>query len=134
MKKSILILFVLAISVLLPKMVMADTKVCQISGTLDTVEIFSDYYDSQNDKLIVSLSSDSQQAANVKITVEVTYKNINNSNTKTMPYTRPFLAKPSQSTVCEMTIPKSIVENGATYAFVSYKITGLTGTKCQTNQ
>lgn len=134
MKKSILLIFVLALSVLLPKMVMADAKVCQISGTLDTVEIFSDYYDAPKEKLIVNLSSDSQQAANVKITVEVTYKNDIYNKKKTKTYTQPFRAEPAQSTVCEMLIPKSFKVDGYIYEYESYKITGLTGTKCQTNQ
>ncbi len=130
MKKSIIISLFIAITMFLPDMVNAQT--CQIKGTYDTVQVFSKLYDASTGNLCVTVSSDSPSAANLQLTVSVSYKDPYN-RVETRTYNENFLAQPNTSTACNISIPSTLVIYNNTYTMQEYKITELTGVKCENN-
>ncbi len=124
--KQFLFPLLLLIEVLLPAV--CNAQVCKISGTNgDTIEVFASNYN--DGKIEITLSSDSQVAANVTVSISVVYKNkFNQSETRT--YTSKALAKPSQSTIVNIQIAKEITKNNLTYEYQSFSVDSVTGTKC----
>lgn len=119
-------LFVLAVAVISYCFCFADTT-CRIGETNDTVEAQSVELKG-NSQVCVSLGNDSgSNAANVCVTVEVTYKWGNRVNTKT--YEGKALVLPQSTTT--VTIPISESNGGSDYTPHSVKIVSLTGSKCQ---
>lgn len=112
------------VAVLVPTIVHA--QVCKIKGTYDTIEVARDSYNPQNNTLSLVVNSDSQHAANLTVTVKVTYIK-NRSKSKEETYSEKFIANPSVSTKCDLTIPNTIDQN---YELKEYKIS-LSGYKCE---
>lgn len=129
MKKFLSVIIAVVAVCLLPQSISAQT--CVISGTNgDTVEVFDAILD--NNQVKVTLSNDSQYAANIKVWVEVTYIGSNSLYTKTTSrsYDDWCLAKPMATTIAPVKIETEFVEGGYTYKVSNFKVTRLEGRKC----
>ncbi len=104
-----------------------DAQVCKIIGTTgDTVEVFRSSYSDGEIKVV--LSNDSPTAANVQVTVSVTYSYFN--YVETITYSGKVLAQPLGSSEVSIAVPETINKRGAEYKFSSYSIISVTGNKC----
>ena len=105
-----------------------NAQVCNISGDSDggTVEVQSCYI--QGDKVIVNLINDSKDiAANVEVTVKVTYTNYGYSETKDYKGKGTSIAR----VPLQIEIPISSTYPGKdNYVATSVIVTGVTGSKC----
>lgn len=111
------------VALLIPSI--ANAQVCDIKGTNDTVEVVRSNFNPQNNTLSVTVNSDSQYAVNLTVTVQVVY--VNGSYNKEATYIEKFIAYPSASTTCNLTVPNIINTN---YTLKDYKIS-LSGKKCE---
>lgn len=111
------------VALLIPSI--ADAQVCNIKGTYDTVEVVHSNYNSQNNTLSVTVNSDTQYAVNLMVTVQVVYSD--GYNDKEATYTEKFIAQPSVSTTCDLTVPNKIDRQ---YTLKDYKIS-ISGKKCE---
>jgi hypothetical protein len=100
--------------------------VCKISGSNDSVEIFSKYIDVENNQIVVTIGNDSNDiSANVTITgrVEGAYRDGRRGG---QDFSGKTIAKPNQTTEIRITLPGGTKLDGNT------KITAISisGTKC----
>lgn len=102
-------------------------KVCKISGSNDSVEIFSSYIDEANNQVVVTVGNDSNDiSANVTITVQVSARQKGYSGMSQLTLTGKEIAKPNQTTTINIPLKSG-------YEFTSNsKITeaNISGTKC----
>ena len=107
----------------------ASAQTCRISGTNgDTIEVFESSL--SGNTINVTLSSDSQSAANVEVTVEVTYTRPTYGEKDTRVFSKKCLARPSQSTLVSITVPETIEVKGWKSELSGYTVKSITGVKC----
>lgn len=128
--KRIIFILVCAVAILTSNTINAD-EICRIKGTNDTVEVFSKNYNSDQNTLTITFSNDGQSAANLTVTVKVTYKSPYGYTTSKT-YSDKHFANANGSSVLEMRIPNSIKEGSMDYVLEDYEIS-LEGRKCDTN-
>lgn len=106
----------------------ANAQVCKISGSNDNVEVFSCYPDVANNKIMVTVSNDSQDiSANVTVEVKVTgYKDGTSNKSGSFTVTGKCLAKPNQTTSLEIRIPNGYKLTDSSNVSCSK----ISGTKC----
>ncbi|MDE5567166.1 MAG: hypothetical protein K2J12_01865 [Muribaculaceae bacterium] len=130
--KRIIFILVCAVVFLMSNTINAD-EICRIKGTNDTVEVFSKNYDSGLNTLTITFSNDGQSAANLTVSVKVTYKLENSTIRISKTYSDKHFANANGSSVLKMRIPNSINENNRTYTLEDFEIVSLEGNKCGTN-
>jgi len=119
MKKLLFLLIIVSAAI------SVTAQVCRISNSNDNVEVFSCYLTENNSIVSVTVGNDSQDnAANVTVTVEVTYRWGNATKTKT--YTGRGLAKANTTTEIKISISPEIGE----YKAASAQAKQISGTKC----
>lgn len=102
-------------------------NVCKISGSNDSVEIFSKYVDVANNQIVVTVGNDSNDiSANVTITGRVEGA-LRDGRRGGQNFSGKTIAKPNQTTEIRITLP------GGTKLDNETKITeiSISGTKCQ---
>jgi hypothetical protein len=120
--------FILIFAILISFGISANAQSCVISGAADgsTVEIQSCYLN--DDNVIVNVINDSKDiAANVTVSVEVTYKYGN--ATKTCSYSGKEISLARVPTKIEIPITKEYPSAG--YVANSVKAISVSGTKCK---
>lgn len=106
----------------------SKAQTCRISDMNDTVEVVGAYLDSDKQSAVVSVSNDSQNvSANINVTVEVSYKYLNSTETKQ--FVGKSLAKPQQTTT--IIIPVDAKGSKEWYIPVSVRVTDISGAKCR---
>ncbi|MDE7154647.1 MAG: hypothetical protein K2O00_09450 [Muribaculaceae bacterium] len=105
---------------------LADTTICKIGDNGDTVEAQSAEFVG-NSKVCVSLANDSNfSAANVTVTIEVTYKYGGSKITKD--YSGKIMVHPQSTATLNIPISENA---GSSYHPYSVKVISISGTKCK---
>lgn len=108
-------------------------QTCVISDNGDTVEAFSAILDAQSNTVEVTLGNDSKDtAANVTVTVEVTYRNpryTGGGKTATAEYSGKTQVGPQSTKKMTLSISDSY-DNDKNYKAESVKVVSVSGSKC----
>lgn len=124
MKKLLLIVFAIC------SFATVNAQTCKIVGSTDnsSIEVINEYWE-KDSTYAVFLSNDSSTiAANVTVTIEVTYKY--GSATKTAQFSGKCKVIALGETKCQIPVPPTLSSN-SNYKADSASIISITGNKCQ---